>query len=643
MKLRNVVLRAALFSLAFSLTYAAHGFAEQAVVSSVDDDPAFAAMLGSGAPADRVSALGGMLRAQPAAGNLVGSGPSFFSALRDTGSPGSPKFEASGVVFDLRFGGYEALRFENARVALMPAADGRTCRFEVSGSPFGPASKLEASGTVEWKAGPAGGDKLDIEFRLDDASVEAIRAWAPTRMDPSFGGLLDVRGKGTGVVGERTTEEAPATPLKGDFEATLDWTAFGQTSPMTIRSQFATDDRMTRLIGGRMTWREEGLDLKGWVKPGREDNFELVAGFANVDTAAVAARWNVAPPWQVASTLSGAITLKGTPGKGLLRYEARAPLITLPALGGYDVRAEDAHLVGSLVAINADIAVSLRAKSIVVGGIDLGSLPVGIRWWESKVVVTNSNSKLYEGENDGTFVYEPAKHPEVRLHGRVKNGKAPLLVQNLAPWSGLDLDGNGSVAFLVGQDQQRSPFFSFHGSLTQGRLGGTDLFGSTLAALAKADPALQLPADTVPAPRSGTGTRVDRWFFEADRKNDVYEIGGLFLMAGEFRLDGDGQFTRAGGLKLDGTVSFPVGVAAQLQGAAPWIAALRRGDSLFVPVTVSGPLASLKLELAAGYADLLAKAKRGEAVEAPGIREVRHVGPEGLAVIPVDPANEMLQ
>jgi hypothetical protein len=634
MNIRHLVLRAVLVSLAATLPSAVQVSAEVATDDS-PDNPAYVAMLGSGAPSGRAKRLGDMLHLP---GTTLAERAPFFSLLRDTGSPGSPKFELSGATLELEPDTYSTIRVENARIVLMPSPDGRTCRFELSGSPFGTGSKFEATGTIEWKAGPSGGDKLDVEVRLDGAPVEAIRAWSPTRMDPSFSGVVSLQAKAGGVVGELTTEEAPATPLKGDFQATLDWTAFGRTAPMTIRSPFSLDDRMIRFVGGRLSWLTESLDLKGWAKPAKDGDFELLASFKDVDTAAVAARWNVPPAWRPASTLTGVITMKGKPGKSLMRHEAKAALITLPAIGGYDVRIEDPQLSGSLAAINAEVAVSIRSSRIVVGGIDLGPLPVGVRWWKNEVMVNNSNSELFGGENEGSLKYVPADHPEFMFNGRVKNAEAPRLVKGLVPWLDFDVEGVASIAFATGLKKDYTPRIQFHGSLTQGRIGGVDLFRATLAELAKVDPALTLAPETVPAPRKGTGMRVDRWFFEGNRVGDKYEIGGLFMINGGFRLDADGQFTRAGGLELEGTVSLPTESVASLAGAAPWTASLGRGGSMFVPVKVSGKLSSLSVAIAPGYAELVAKAKRGETIEAPGTRVVNHVGEEIIATIPVDPA-----
>jgi hypothetical protein len=68
------------------------------------------------------------------------------------------------------------------------------------------------------------------------------------------------------------------------------------------------------------------------------------------------------------------------------------------------------------------------------------------------------------------------------------------------------------------------------------------------------------------------------------------------------------------------------------------VKALRKGDVLVVPVTVRGPLSSLELALKPEFLEAVARAKRGEAVEAASPKTVRHVGPEGLAQIPADPA-----
>jgi hypothetical protein len=85
-------------------------------------------------------------------------------------------------------------------------------------------------------------------------------------------------------------------------------------------------------------------------------------------------------------------------------------------------------------------------------------------------------------------------------------------------------------------------------------------------------------------------------------------------------------------------------VTEKLVASAPWLGALRQGGTtLFVPVVVTGQPAALRLSLAPGFAELLAKAKAGEAVVAPGVKDARHVGPDGMMVIPVDPANDQLQ
>ncbi|MFN2377898.1 MAG: hypothetical protein ABR538_15290 [Candidatus Binatia bacterium] len=606
------------------------------------DEAAVLAMIGSAAPPQRVAALSVRLKvASPPADAADVPPVNLFAVLRNVGTAGAPRYEASGLSLDLIPDSVPTIRIEKARVALLPAADGRSCRFELSGSPFGQTTILEVTGTVTWASGPAGGDGLELEFRLDGAPVEAVRAWLPERMDPSFRGTIRATGKAAGVVGERTTEDAPATPLRGDVEASIDWQILGRTAPLTIRSQWSLDDRMVRLRDGRMEWQGQALDLRGWFDPAKDGKMDLTASFANVDTLRIATDWAVPEAWRPKSSLSGAFTLKGHPGRGLLNFEAKAPAIEVPALGGYTVRVDEAGLKGALLAINADVSVSLVSGTLRVGDFDLGSMPVGVRWWRDKLTVSNSNTNLWEGSNDAGLAYLPAEHPAFTFAGRVSNAKAPAMAAGLVPWLALDVDGASSASYSVGQDSSRQPIWSARASLVTGRLGGADLFARTLEVLAGADPALASAeaAGLLPKPRSGTGTRVDKLFFQLEKKGDDFEVGGLYLRGGKFQLDGDGRFSRGAGLQLQGTMTIPAEAADKLQASAPWIAPLRAGGAdLHVGVVVSGPPSSPVLTLAPAFADLLARAKRGEAVSATGVYEARQVGDPNLATIPADPS-----
>ncbi|MFN2424937.1 MAG: hypothetical protein ABR587_00670 [Candidatus Binatia bacterium] len=564
-----------------------------------------------------------------------------FSVMRESGSPGSLKYEATGITIDV-VSMHGRLKFERARVALMPSADGRSCRFEFSGSPFGATTTFEATGSVEWAAGPSGGDKLDVVYRLGGAPVESVREFLPERIDPSFSGLLDAHGKASGVIGETTTEDLPATPLRGDVEAKLDWTVLGRTSPLVIVTQFSLDDRSVRLRDGRLSWEGIDLGLKGWFDPQPGGKFDLAATLSEIDTYKVAADWNVPEAWRPTSKLSGTITLKGKPGGGLIRYEASAPSIVVPGTGGYTIRVTEPKLQGSLVAINADVSASVRGTSVKIGEYELGALPVGVTWWRDKLTSSSSNTELWGGENDGSFSYIPAEHPKFTASGRIKSAKAPEMAAEVAPALGLDVDGSSSLAFTFGRDPDGTGYLTAHASLVTGRLGGVDVFARVMAELAAVDAALSLPdvAAVVPQPRSGAGTRVDRLFFEVDRTPDAFDIGGLYLRAGEFQLDGDGRFTHADGLLVEGVVTVPADVASRLVASAPWLASLRPDDAapLTVPVIVSGKPASLSVSLAPGYAALLAQAKGGDKPGMPARRDVRHVGREGLPNIPGNPA-----
>src|SRR5205085_7851590 len=212
------------------------------------------AALGSQVPPAKAVALASMLRSGER---------SLFAALAASGGA----FQATGLDVDfvnLKFG---PMKIRGAHVSLTPSPDGRSSKFEITGAPFGEGSTLEASGNVEWGPCPQGGDKLDLVFAVGNAPVDQVRAFLPGRIDPSFLGLLNLHGKAAGVIGEKTTEDAPATPLRGDLEAVLDWQILGRTAPLTITTNFSLDDRMARVSNGHLKWQDFDLGLRGWFDP----------------------------------------------------------------------------------------------------------------------------------------------------------------------------------------------------------------------------------------------------------------------------------------------------------------------------------------------------------------------------------------
>lgn len=621
---------------------AAPGPAPAAPAPAVEADPAFFAMLGSSVPASRVVALSTWLRAAslPADAGAAAADLPLFAVLRDTGAPGSPRFEASGISLDVVTAAYGTVRIEKARVVLKPSGDGRSCAFEVSGSPFGAATVLEASGTITWATGPLGGDGLDVSFRLDDAPVEALRVAFPNRFDASFGGLLDLHGKASGTVGETTTEDAPATPIRGEFEAGVDWQILGRSAPLSVASSFSLDDRMVRLSAATMKWQDFALGLQGWFDPQPKGKFELKAKFANIDANKVATEWNVPQPWRPVATVSGVFLFAGLPGDAQLRYEASAPDLVVPALGGYTIHVVAPTIVGSVLAVNTDVSASVKGTSMRVGDIEFGTVPVGIQWWRGRLSATTANGAVWGGKLDSSVSYKPESHPEFSVSGREAKADAAAMLAAVAPWLGLDASGPASLTWSLGQDASRNPLWTMHASLIYGRLGNLDLFARVLDALVAADAGLAMPeaAALLPKPRKGSGTRVDTLFFEIARNGEIYDLGGLFLTAEEFRLDADGQWSKQGGLALDGTVTLSKALTLRMAAVAPWLSPLvGPAGTLVVPVAIGGTTAAPTVALAPGFADQLARARRGEAVTPFMPKDPRHVGADDLGPIAGDP------
>lgn len=620
------------------------GAAAGSMLAEIAVDPSLNARIGTAAGSDRLVRVAGLFR--------VADGTSLVAALKEVNDGSGISYRAEAIAFDIVTLEHAPLRVENAKVVLTPAGDGRSVRFEAKGVTFGGASSIEGRGVVEWSAGPLGGDRLEAEFQLRDAPVEALRALVPERFDPGIVGSLDLSVSTSGVLGETSSEDVPATPLTGEVSANVDWSLLGRTAPLVVRTGFSIDDRSVRLKGGRMEWSGLGLDVSGWFDPRPTGKFSVIGKFDGVDAAAVATDWAVPEPWRPQATVSGKVEFSGSPGASLLRYDAKAPTIVVPALGGYTVRLEEPKIHGNLAAVNTEVSASIDSKSVRVGLLDLGDVPIGLSWWRNKLLVSAANSRLWGGANDTTLVYEPSRHPAFAIVGRVSSAVARDLAAGLAPALGLDVEGSGSFAFRIQQESDFKRSFQSTSSLRAGRFASSSLFADTLAALKAAQPSLSsTAADTlVASTRQDEGTRVDILFLEAVSRDPAWpldaalDIGGVFLRRGAFQFDGDGGLSSSKELNVEGTVTFPADVADALAVGAPWLAALRgSGGTLVVPVTLSGSVAAPSVALATSYSELLSKARAGVAVTAPDLRRVGHLDVGALAPIPGDPSRDQTE
>lgn len=605
-------------------------------------DPAFIAMLGASVTPATAIDLAARLRVATQDG---GDAP-LASHLVAAPSANGTRYEASGLSLTIRTVNSGNFRVADARVALAPAADGHSCRFELSGIPFGSGSRLETTGTVAWGSGPLGGDGLEAVLRLDGVPVEALRAAFPKRFDPSVSGLVALDLKASGVVGETTTEDAPATPLRGQLETKADWTVVGRSGPLVVTSEFSLDDRRVRLLGGHLKWQDFNLPMQGWFEFAASEVFDLTATFAGIDSKKVAGAWNVPVEWTPVATLDGRLTWKGKPGDSILRYQATAPTIDLPAYGGWPVHVDGAKLSGGILEVNYDASASVRSQALRVGEFQLPPVPGGLQWWRGILTFATAKTPVWEGDGTVSMSYKPAEDPAFSMSGALIGVNAREMAGALLAPLGLDVDGHASMAWTFGQDVQRNPKWTVHGSLKSGRLGNIDLVAKALDALATVDASLKLPdaALLVPRPRSGAGTRVDRLFVEVEKKDGVFELGGMILGSGDFGFEADGRWSPAGGLALDGILTMPEPVAAKIAAAAPWVSALRSADGpMLVPVAVRGSTAGPTVMLDPAYAALLAKARRGEAVAPAQPKVIRHVGVAELATIPGDPSREYEQ
>ncbi|HYB98922.1 MAG TPA: hypothetical protein VEC57_07260 [Candidatus Limnocylindrales bacterium] len=555
---------------------------------------------------------------------------------------GGARYVADDLALDIHLPIARPFRVEDARIVLEPSADGASMRFEISGSAFGAPTRPLTDGTVVWGAGPLGGDKLTARLHLQNAQVEALRAAFPERFDPSFTGAMSMQVDADGIVGESTSEEAPATPLRGKISGSIDWSLFGRTAPLQFSSDFSIDDRMLRLSGGQMAWQNLTLSqVKGTAGVRTSGDFRLSAAFGDVDAGKVAADWDVPEPWRPQAIVRGKIEFFGKPGESFIAYDAESPEIFVPAMAGYPVRLKPTRIAGRLAAINGDVIASFRPGSFHVGPFDLGDVGFGLRWFREHLQVNIANTTLWGSDAAVTATYRAPEHPAATFTGKI----GPIAMNDLAPRVvpalSLDVEGMGEAAFRAGQDIARNKYFVGRAGIRNGRWGSDNLFEKLMEALAAADPALALPAASaslVPRHKSGRGTPGDRILFAFAQREQDYEIGGVLVRAGETQLEADGRMTRDGALQLQGHVHLPAQVTDALVSSAPWAKALRVAPAAgtYVHVFIGGTAAAPTIALTPQYVELVAQAKAGRPVEAPRNVAVKSLADDQLPTLGID-------
>lgn len=594
-------------------------------------DPRIVAMLGSACPPARALLLADVLR--PAEGSLAEK----FAG--QPGAGGARRYEASQLSVDVVLPGRPPLHVEQAHLMFEPSADGSSVHFELAGPIFGAASRVSAAGTIEWAKGPFGGDTLTLDFTIDDADLQVLRVTFPERFDPAFIGPLDLSGHGEGVVGEQTTEEAPATPFKGKANASVDWTVLGRRDALVFSSAFSIDDRSVRLSGARLDSFGLGMDVSGWFAPDPNGQFHLKGTASAVDAAKVASDWQVPAPWRPVAALSAKMEFWGKPGTSFLSYDVNADDVAVPALGGYSIRTGPVRMTGRLLAINADISGSVMPKNLQVGPIHLDSLPFGISWWRDAFMATAANTDLWGGPVTTTVSYKPATHPAFNVGGMLNHVNAREFTSNVLPSYGLDVDGTMDVAYRIGQDSASAPYFSARTYLTKVRQK-KNIIEQALAALASMPTPLPVGDVGAGMRKLPDGTTVlDSLFLELEKRGDAVAIGGILARGGDLRIDGSGTMNGASVLDVAATLCFPPDLAGKIAAGAEWIAPLRVAEGeLFVPLHIGGKAGDVEVTLTPDFAHAVSEAHAGRQVTSFSRARVEHVATRDLAVLSDDPA-----
>ncbi len=511
----------------------------------------------------------------------------------------------------------------DVELELTPSPSGAELAFRGSGRPLDQRSSAALSGRVSWQSGPQGSHDLEFEFSLGALDVEALREIFAVYLDDSFGGDLDVRGTGKGFLGTRTTEDAPAEPLKIEVEGGFDWTVVGRTEPLTFTVDLALDDRRLIARDGSIRWGGQELGIMGWMQPWWDAKFRLRFPFEGVDVAAVAEEFGVPEQWRPDAVVDGEVEITGRPSKYQMRYEGSAEVLTLRGARGYDLEMPKPRFQGSLLASNAVASVSVTGPSLRIGYINLPAVLFGARYFREKVTGGTYNAKLLDGEVTVSVSYEPQDGDRFRVGGKFSKVDAAGLASTLIDDYELSLDGTAHANFLFSEEGGAREFYGRVG-LTDTIFEGVSLGRQLFTALGnEADLAEVFTEDLIDEyPRTFGENSTELLSFALEFERDDEEglrIANLrAMLSRELALTGSGRVGATGGqrLRIEGAVEISPEVTAKLVAAAPWLEALVGTDEILdVPVTIGGEAAAPDLVVPDSFVSDLERASAGAAVE----------------------------
>jgi hypothetical protein len=502
-------------------------------------------------------------------------------------------------------------------LVLEPPSQEGAWPFELTVRAFGEASSVDASGTVAPGAGPTGGTRLDVEFKVREAEPEKLMKLFRLIEGAPLVGELDVEGAVHGFYGESGDENAPAAPLELEIHGSTGLVFADVADKLDFEITAQLDDKQLRINEGSARWGDVPFDVTGYIGAAVSRKLALRLIAENADVAETLAAIGVPERWRARARLDGTLRVMGTMHEPLLRYDAKAATVEFDGLALLPVRSKDLSCVGSVLAINADVSASCRAAEMKIASAVFPSSNFGITYWRDQIRFVQRELSVWGGKGDLMVGYSP-ETDNAEGGGFLDDMDAAEVVRNLIPATGLRIEARLDSLFQLGYDA-RGPWTLGRIGLHRGRVGGLGLGRDTVAAILEARGKAALAVEDLAVGHAKTllkdSLEFSRLVFDFESREEGIALRSLSIAMEDADFRGEGVIGFDESVALWGNVILGTKLTEDLVASASAVAPLVAADGrLRVPVKIQGTTKDLDATVDERFLEALAVAARGKDV-----------------------------
>lgn len=539
---------------------------------------------------------------------------SFLSAALDA-APEKGGGEVAGVAITIEGMEGADLQLSDSTIVLGDEDAAGLRAFEFSTAPFAEGSSLSFKGKIGPSSSRPGAHVISgvYELKLDD--IHRLDATFPNRVPESLVGPLSVKGELGGVLGDKGDENAPASPLTGTFESTVDFEVFGYRKPLVAKGKLRGDDVRLSVYDVALDWDGHKATAKGWCATKADGKMAAKVQLSSDAAPTLGGHFGLEDRFLPRGLLAGEVEFTGPPSDLRTAYSLKSDHLEFPGVDGVTLVLDNAQLSGRIFDPYRLFNVSVKAD-VTLAGRDIGRQVFGVRYEPGEFTLTTLKADYLDTVGIFSIQYFPPAN-EYRVQLAFESLSTGAIAD--AFFDGDDPTTRGYVSLIaVDSNMSGERQRAFRAAVRLGALKAANLTAQVLETVSP--PGHQLLGENVAASSTdtfqGDGTPIRELRLVGVRDEAGWTVDYLHGQFGRGELLAEGRVDEDRSLAFEGSYSLRPRLLAAVLPEHPWLEALQDAKGwVNVPVRLEGTLAEPNLVVKAGVAERFAAAARGEAVQ----------------------------